>query len=306
MAKDDHLRQGATVGVAVSVTAGSVSGMVARAVTAPLDVIKIRLQLESYYNSHAKVPQYNGIIPTLKKIIATEGGIKRLWKGNIPAEIMYMLYGATQFTCYSTVNTFLTQTENRHNFKVPVSLHSLILGSVSGVFSTLVSYPFDVLRTRLASNRSKHFASMFGCSIDMLKHEGIKSFYSGIGTAVSGVSLSMGLTFFAYEFLRNLDSHYDELAFIEPISGFMAGIIAKSSTFPLDLIRRRLQVHRKWLGHERETFMTISKKIFIREGLRGFYSGLTPALLKTAPTTAISIWTYEYVVRGLEKAQAFG
>ena len=79
---------------------------------APLDVIKIRLQLQIHSLSdplsvrNISGPVYKGTLGTLKQILREEG-ITGLWKGNIPAEVMYLTYGSIQFSAYTSVSHLL-------------------------------------------------------------------------------------------------------------------------------------------------------------------------------------------------------
>src|SRR3954469_15696439 len=91
-----------------------------RFVIAPLDVVKIRLQLQTHSLSdplsHRDLkgsPIYKGILPTLKHILREEG-VAGLWKGNIPAELMYVAYGAIQFTTYRSVTMGLQKAFGEH------------------------------------------------------------------------------------------------------------------------------------------------------------------------------------------------
>src|SRR5436305_15064996 len=80
------------------IVAGGFAGLVSRFCIAPLDVVKIRLQLQphslsdpvSYYAVTG--PTYKGWYSALKDI-AKQEGITALWKGNIPAELLYLCYG---------------------------------------------------------------------------------------------------------------------------------------------------------------------------------------------------------------------
>lgn len=80
----------------------------------------------------------------------------------------------------------------------------------------------------------------------------------------------------------------------------MASVIAKTGVFPLDLVRKRLQVqgpHRARYVHANipeynGVIQTIS--VIVRtQGVRGLYRGLTVSLLKAAPASAVTMWTYE-------------
>ena len=73
-------------------------------------------------------------------------------------------------------------------------------------------------------------------------------------------------------------------------------------TYPLDVLRRRMQM-RGAMGEKfpyRSTphaALTISRT----EGLRGFYKGMVPNILKVAPSISIAFVTYEFV-----KSRLFG
>jgi solute carrier family 25 thiamine pyrophosphate transporter 19 len=92
--------------------AGAFAGGVARLLTAPLDVLKIRFQLQS--NSGKK---YTSIIQSLKSIVSEEGFFS-LWKGNISATFLWISYSMIQFTVYDylkSIGESLLQTEQEHS-----------------------------------------------------------------------------------------------------------------------------------------------------------------------------------------------
>ncbi|XP_022445353.1 MIF4G domain-containing protein isoform X3 [Delphinapterus leucas] len=76
--------------------AGSVSGLVTRVLISPLDVIKIRFQLQierlSRSDPNAK---YHGILQAGRQILQEEGPTA-FWKGHIPAQLLSIGYGAVQ------------------------------------------------------------------------------------------------------------------------------------------------------------------------------------------------------------------
>ncbi|XP_030064147.1 MIF4G domain-containing protein isoform X2 [Microcaecilia unicolor] len=76
--------------------AGSLSGLVTRALISPFDVIKIRFQLQieqlSPQNPQAK---YHGMLQATK-VILKEEGLSGFWKGHVPAQLLSINYGAVQ------------------------------------------------------------------------------------------------------------------------------------------------------------------------------------------------------------------
>eukprot|EP00960_Hanusia_phi_P071894 767660-Hanusia_phi.AAC.6 len=75
--------------------AGAIAGFVARIAVAPIDLIKIRLQIQTNPISQASKFKYKGLFGTMKTIVKEEG-VFALWKGNIPAQIMFSAYNAAR------------------------------------------------------------------------------------------------------------------------------------------------------------------------------------------------------------------
>jgi len=124
----------------VTAIAGGLAGLTSRFVIAPLDVIKIRLQLQPRTPSSP----YHGILSTARTIVSQEG-ITALWKGNIPAELLYVSYSMVQFVMYRQAHVVLERAE------VPSGYRSFIAGATAGTCASIVTYPFDLLRTRFAA-----------------------------------------------------------------------------------------------------------------------------------------------------------
>ncbi|MCJ1385595.1 hypothetical protein MMC17_008718 [Xylographa soralifera] len=79
----------------------------------------------------------------------------------------------------------------------------------------------------------------------------------------------------------------------ELISGAFAGFVSQTASYPLEVIRRRMQVggavgdgHRLGMG---ET----ARRIWAEKGARGFWVGLTIGYAKVVPMVAVSFWVYE-------------
>lgn len=268
--------------------------------TAPLDTIKIRLQLQR----HGFAAKYNAA-HTVKNLLRNEG-ITALWKGNVPAEIMYILYGATQFTSYTLLNSALNDLETKYPqyIKINPSFSSLIVGSGAGIASTLTTYPFDLLRTRLAANSSKEFLSMMKTMKNIWLKNGFFGYFAGIKPTMLSVASTTGLMFWSYELAREFSKQYKEdIPFIEGFCGFIAGATSKGITFPLDTLRKRIQVH-SIMEPELAPFNATGNfmKILKSEGPLGFYKGFGISLLKTAPTSAISLFVYEYSLNTIKTA----
>lgn len=293
-----------------SIVCGGTAGLFSRMIIAPLDILKIRLQLQ-VHPVGAEAPKGTRLFHQVTKILRTEG-ITAFWKGNIPAEIMYVLYGATQFTTYSLMSKAITDGIPG----TPDGTVTFVSGASSGLVATTLTYPFDLLRTRFAASSTRIYTSLPQAIHSIYVNESFSGYFRGLGPALVSVVPYMGLMFTSYKQARSFLEYiaptqtgpgvkFTEVHpfFIshEAIAGFCAGIVSKGAVFPLDLIRKRLQVQ----GPKRAQFLGGQIPIYPRnsiacaldiarkEGLPGFYRGFFVSLLKSAPTSAITMWTFE-------------
>jgi len=116
----------------------------------------------------------------------------------------------------------------------------------------------------------------------------------------------MGLFFSAYEALRPpLAALSLPFGSGDASAGVVASVLAKTGVFPLDLIRKRLQVQgptRARYGggkipiYEKGIWRT-GRSIVRQEGWKGLYRGLGVGLVKSAPASAVTMWTYERALK---------
>lgn len=302
----DVLAQGTKFQVVV---AGGVAGLVSRFCIAPLDVVKIRLQLQPHSLSDpvsyrgVDGPIYKGAFSTIRAI-ARQEGIRALWKGNIPAEALYLCYGGLQFASYRG----LTQLQEGLPRRLPSSVESFVSGATAGAIATTITYPLDLLRTRFAAQGAERVYTGLAASVsDISRREGVPGFFRGLSAAIGQIFPYMGLFFASYELfhlqLSTLDLPFGSQ---DAAAGVFASIFAKTCVFPLDLVRKRLQVqgptrslyvHRN-IPEYRGVFRSLLM-IYRKEGYRGCYRGLTVSLFKAAPASAVTMWTYERVLHAL-------
>ncbi|KAK3904839.1 mitochondrial carrier domain-containing protein [Staphylotrichum tortipilum] len=293
--------------------AGATAGLIARFVIAPLDVVKIRLQLQthslsdplSHHNLHGG-PIYKGTLPTLRHILRSEG-LTGLWKGNVPAELLYVCYGAAQFTAYRGTTALLRAAAPAAGWDEPLpqAVESFIAGAAAGAGATVVTYPLDLLRTRFAAQGNDRVYTSLRLAITQIaRDEGPRGFFRGLGPGLAQIIPYMGVFFAVYETLRPHLANLDlPLSSGGAVAGTLASVTAKTGTFPLDLVRKRIQVQGPTRGRyvhknipEYRGAVGAVGTILRNEGVRGLYRGLTVSLMKAAPASAVTMWTYEHAL----------
>ncbi|KAL8712428.1 MAG: hypothetical protein Q9220_003276 [cf. Caloplaca sp. 1 TL-2023] len=214
--------------------------------------------------------------------------------------MLYIAYGAVQFSAYRATNQFLQ----------PLALSNTIVtflsGACAGATATSLTYPLDLLRTRFAAQGpDKVYKSLrFGVA-EIARTEGLRGFFQGLGPAVGQIVPYMGLFFSVYELLRpRLADMSLPFGSGDACAGITSGVLAKTGVFPLDLIRKRLQVQgptrARYAGGSIPMYKGVwstGRSILSKDGWRGLYRGLGISLVKSAPASAVTMWTYEHALK---------
>ena len=170
--------------------AGGVAGAVSRTCTAPLDRLKVLLQV------HGGRKQTS--IPDTLRYMLNEGGVKGLWRGNGINIIKIAPESALKFGAYDEIKKIIKGSEQRD-----LEIHErLMAGSFAGAFSQSVIYPLEVLKTRLALRKTGEFTGIVKFAKAMFAAEGLKVFYKGYWPNLFGIIPYAGIDLAVYETLK--------------------------------------------------------------------------------------------------------
>nr|XP_053635758.1 mitochondrial thiamine pyrophosphate carrier-like isoform X2 [Cherax quadricarinatus] len=223
--------------------AGAVSGFLTRGFLQPLDVLKIRFQLQVESTLRRGGGLYHGVIQSAVVIVRSEG-LTALWKGHVPAQALSICFGVAQFWSYAV----LTKTANEHGIGERYSIHG-VCGALAGTCGTLASFPCDIVRTRLiAQGTPKRYNGMVDAWRKLLHQEGILSLWRGLVPTLAMTAPYTGLTFYFYNafFILASKSFGDggEVPWLSSsaVSGVASGVCAKVCIYPLDVLKKRIQI----------------------------------------------------------------
>ncbi|CAG8575875.1 6641_t:CDS:2 [Ambispora gerdemannii] len=133
-----------------------------------------------------------------------------------------------------------------------------------------------------------------------LAEEGIRGFYKGLGPSLMGVS-HVAVQFPLYEkmkiWLKSPDhDHLSNLSILYASSA--SKMVASMATYPHEVVRTRLQ-NQTVQPHKYHGVIHAVRVISHEEGWTAFYKGMMTNLLRTVPASALTILTYEILVRRL-------
>ncbi|KAL5333474.1 mitochondrial carrier domain-containing protein [Aspergillus crustosus] len=302
--ENNTLLKKATNALAEPVTAaffaGGIAGAVSRTIVSPLERLKILLQIQTVGRDEYKL----SIWQALKKI-GKEEGWRGFMRGNGTNCIRIIPYSAVQFGSYNFYKKFAEPSPGADL----TPIRRLICGAAAGISSCVVTYPLDIVRTRL-SIQSASFAAlkresagerlpgMFTTMGFIYKNEGgFPALYRGLIPTVAGVAPYVGLNFMTYESVRKYltpEGDTSPSVLRKLLAGAISGGIAQTFTYPFDVLRRRFQINTMSnMGYQYASIFDAVRVIMAEEGVRGLYKGITPNLLKVAPSMASSWLSFE-------------
>jgi solute carrier family 25 (mitochondrial thiamine pyrophosphate transporter), member 19 len=278
---------------------GAVAGFIARMTAAPFDVVKIRLQL----NQRAASPTLLNAMSSIYK----EEGLKTFFRGNVPAIMLWVGYGSFQFAAVNYLKqalgsasrgTWLSET----NFLNTQDVVSFGAGGMAAFTATILTHPFDVLRTRFAG---QGIPKVYNSIWAMAYGSGVKGLYSGLVPSLVNVAPAMGISFSAYNFIsRNVSTTSPGVneSIRSAIAGGGAGLMTKLVLYPLDISKKRLQMQgivrdtsRYGTSMHYEGMIDCLRKIVKHEGFTtGLYKGFLPTTYKAVVSTSCTFVAYEY------------
>jgi len=174
---------------------GFCSGAIQSMLLSPVELVKIRLQLQNIGQS---IETQKGPMRVAKNIWKIEG-LRGIYRGlgitmlrDAPAHGLYFwtyeyarekLHPGCRRSCEESLNTML------------------VSGGLAGVVSWVLSYPLDVIKTRLQAQTlsSQKYRGILDCLRKSVREEGYEVLWRGLGTAVARAFVVNGAIFSAYE-----------------------------------------------------------------------------------------------------------
>ena len=305
-----------------SAIAGACAGLVSSVVTCPLDVVKTRLQAQegrrrptvaSEPLSASAVPsippageppRYLGLTATIRTIWR-DNGLRGFYRGLGPTIFGYLPTWAIYFTCYDSCKTALAQ---NHVTASEEFLNHILSAMTAGAASTVCTSPLWVVKTRFMLQSVKdtgvkpyrHTGDAF---VQIYRSEGLKGFYKGLVPSLFGVS-HVAVQFPLYESFKSLarngeDGELEASTIL--LCSSTAKMIASVTTYPHEVLRTRLQMQPKSVRYT--GVLQACNMIAKKEGIRGFYRGIVVNLVRTIPSSALTILTYELIMQHLTHQQ---
>jgi solute carrier family 25 carnitine/acylcarnitine transporter 20/29 len=180
---------------------------------------------------------------------------------------------------------------------------------LTGIVVSFVNTPVELLKIRfqVETGANSRYTGLLDCGKQIVAQSGVRGLYQGyLATLTREIPAYAGY-FFAYFGFRNLylndfksvssetiDLKREIPTWYLMVCGGVSGIACWLASYPQDVIKSRIQMSTaSTTPNIRETISTIMKE----SSYRGFFKGLSPALIRAVPANAATFVVYEYAMR---------
>lgn len=245
-----------------------------------------------------------GLLGSFTKIARSEG-ILGFYRGNGASVARIVPYAALHYMAYEEYRRWILLGYPDFS-KGPVL--DLVAGSFAGGTAVLFTYPLDLVRTKLAyqvvgSSKSnvkgvihpeQLYRGIRDCFSMTYNEAGLKGLYRGVAPSLYGIFPYAGLKFYFYEEMKSHvpEEHKKDIT-VKMICGSVAGLLGQTFTYPLDVVRRQMQVERMSNASTTKGTLHTLLAIIREQGWKHLFSGLSLNYLKVVPSVAIGFTVYD-------------
>ncbi|XP_064626785.1 ADP,ATP carrier protein-like [Lineus longissimus] len=274
------------VGFAKDLLAGGVAAGISKTCVAPIERVKLLLQVQHASKQISPDKHYKGIVDCFVRV-PKEQGFFSLWRGNLANVIRYFPTQALNFAFKDTYKRLFIEGVDKKTQFWRYFAGNLASGGAAGATSLCFVYPLDFARTRLAADIGKgegdrEFKGLGNCLAKIYKSDGLRGLYRGFAVSVQGIIIYRAAYFGCFDTAKAmLTSDPKKTNF------FVAWMIAQVVTtgagilsYPFDTVRRRLMMQSGRSDVLYKNTLDCWAKIAKQEGGSAFFKGAFSNILR--------------------------
>jgi len=275
------------VGFAKDFLAGGISAAISKTAVAPIERVKLLLQVQHVSKQIAADQRYKGMVDCFVRI-PKEQGFLAYWRGNMANVIRYFPTQALNFAFKDKYKQVFLSGVDKHTQFWRYFMGNLASGGAAGATSLCFVYPLDFARTRLAADTGKaagerEFSGLGNCLTKIFKSDGLGVLYRGFGVSVQGIIIYRAAFFGFYDTAKGIlpDPKNTPLVVSWAIAQTVT-TIAGIVSYPFDTVRRRMMMQsgRKGTDIMYKNTMHCWATIAKTEGTAAFFKGAFSNVLR--------------------------
>lgn len=297
---------------------GGIASIVAGCSTHPLDLLKVRMQLQGESSPATAAVSHNvrpalafqsgshsinlppqpkvGLVSVGIKIVKQEG-VAALYSGVSATVLRQTLYSTTRMGLYDILKQKWTDPSSGN---MPL-MKKITAGLIAGGIGAAVGNPADVAMVRmqadgrLPKDQRRNYKSVGDAIKTMVKSEGVTSLWRGSALTVNRAMLVTASQLASYDQIKEMvlekELMKDGLG-THVTASFAAGFVASVASNPVDVIKTRVMNMKDGAySGAVDCFLKTVKS----EGPMALYKGFIPTIARQGPFTVVLFVTLEQV-----------
>lgn len=174
----------------------------------------------------------------------------------------------------------------------------LAAGASAACTATIITYPLDIIRLRLSIDpTTKNMVQVFK---NILKEEGAMAFAKGLPATCLSIAPYSALNFCMFDLIKaSLPAEIRNEPQGIAMASLMATALATGSCYPLDTVRRQMQMK----SSTTTNIIVAAKNIVATQGVAGLFRGFVPNAVKNMPNKSIQLTTYDVLKKYIAKSE---
>ncbi|VDM60004.1 unnamed protein product [Angiostrongylus costaricensis] len=265
-------------------------------VIAPVERVKLILQLQNSQTTLAAEKRYKGVLDCFIRV-PKEQGFLSFWRGNGVNIFRSCCQESLGFAFKDFFKIWSLDGVNPNDHHYRFLFGNLVAGGCSGAATMVIIYPLEFIRTRLAidlgkDKKDREFTGMFDCARKIMRQDGFVGMYRGLLPSIQYIIIYRGAYYGLFDSAKPyISKGGDALGFWRAFTaGQVVTFIAAMLSYPLDTIRRRLMMA---AGHKNFMYkgtIDCTKYIYINEGWKAFFNGaLVNAMRGTGAALVLAV-----------------
>jgi hypothetical protein len=235
---------------------GFIQGVTRVTISYPFDVVKVGMQKNMYDNTYVAI----------KDIVKTDP--KKFYRGSqicyltVPFDRAFQYYIAEKLN--GTINPFL-------------------LSGCIGFFVSLYNVPVNYVTTNIALTPKQNYNGLY----NFISNIPLKNLYKGFSIELPRTMIQSSAYMGMYFYLRNTYNKENKL-YLSPLLGGLSSAFCWTIIFPIDTIKTDKQTTKNI------SIPMLIKERYIKYGIKNFYIGLVPVLIRSIPSASCGMLSYEF------------
>ncbi|KAL6721008.1 carrier protein ymc1 [Lecanora helva] len=282
--------------------AGAAGGIAQVLLGQPFDIVKVRLQTTT---------QYSGALDGATQIFKNEGPAA-FYKGTLTPLVGIGACVSIQFGGFHYARRHFESRNAITNPTNPTLSYPqyYLSGAFAGIANSIISGPIEHVRIRLQTQPhgpNRLYTGPIDCVKKLSAHQGVLAgLYRGEAVTVLREAQAYGTWFFAYELMMNADAKRnnvarDEISQVKVATyGGLAGEALWLSSYPFDVVKSKMQSDGFGEGRRYVSMRDCFRQTWRGEGMRGFWKGIGPTLVRAMPVSAGTFAVAEMAMRAMK------